>query len=62
MCGNDANAKATVLALLESFGWRDVIDLGDISNSCATELMMPIWLRVWSKLGQTTVFNYKIVR
>jgi 8-hydroxy-5-deazaflavin:NADPH oxidoreductase len=62
MCGNDASAKATVLTLLESFGWRDVIDLGDISNSCATELMMPIWLRVWSKLGQRTVFNYKIVR
>jgi 8-hydroxy-5-deazaflavin:NADPH oxidoreductase len=62
MCGNDAAAKAQVLDLLKSFGWRDVLDLGDISNSVATELMMPIWLRVWSTLGQTTVFNYKIVR
>ena len=62
MCGNDAATKATVLALLQSYGWKDVLDLGDISNAGATELMMPIWLRVWGKLGQSTVFNYKIVR
>jgi 8-hydroxy-5-deazaflavin:NADPH oxidoreductase len=62
MAGNDADAKATVLALLQSYGWQDVLDLGDISNAGATELMMPIWLRVWSKLGQKTIFNYKIVR
>ncbi len=62
MSGNDAAAKATILELLQSFGWKDVIDLGDISNAGATELMMPIWLRVWGKLGQTTVFNFKIVR
>jgi 8-hydroxy-5-deazaflavin:NADPH oxidoreductase len=62
MCGNDAGAKATVLTLLQSYGWKDVLDLGDISNSGATELMMPVWLRVWNKLGQTTIFNYKIVR
>ena len=62
MCGNDAAAKATVLELLQSYGWKDVLDLGDISSSGAMELMMPIWLRVWGKLGQATVFNYKIVR
>lgn len=62
MCGNDAAAKAIVLELLQSYGWKDVLDLGDISNSGAMELMMPIWMRVWGKLGQTTVFNYKIVR
>lgn len=62
MCGNDAAAKVTVLELLRSYGWKDVLDLGDISNSGAMELMMPIWLRVWGKLGQATVFNYKIVR
>lgn len=62
MCGNDAQAKATVLALLQSFGWKDVLDLGNITSSGATELMMPVWLRIWGTLGQTTIFNYKIVR
>jgi 8-hydroxy-5-deazaflavin:NADPH oxidoreductase len=61
MCGNDAAAKAKVLELLQSYGWKDVLNLGEISSSGAMELMMPIWLRVWGKLGQTTVFNYKIV-
>lgn len=62
MAGNDAAAKGIVLELLRSFGWNDVLDLGDISNAGATELMMPIWLRVFGKLGQSTVFNYKIAR
>ena len=46
----------------QSYGWKDVLDLGDISSIGALELMMTILLRVWGKLGQTTVFNYKIVR
>ncbi len=62
IAGNDAAAKAEVTGLLQSYGWKDVLDLGDISSAGALELLMPFWLRVWSKLGQTTVFNYKIVR
>lgn len=62
ICGNDAAAKDEVTALLQSYGWKDVLDLGDISNSVATELMMPVWLRIWGKLGTNTIFNYKIVR
>ena len=30
--GNDAGAKAQVTDLLRSFGWRNVIDLGDITH------------------------------
>ncbi len=62
MAGNDSAAKAVVLQLLQSYGWNDVLDLGDIGAAAATELMMPIWLRVWSQLGPTAIFNYKIVR
>src|SRR5215213_6732302 len=29
VCGNDADAKARVTELLRSFGWRNVVDLGD---------------------------------
>ncbi len=59
--GNDADAKATVGALLESFGHTDVIDLGDITTSRGTEMMMPVWLQLMQVLG-TGSFNYKIVR
>lgn len=59
--GNDADAKAQVTALLESFGHTDVIDLGDISTARGTEMLLPVWLRLWGALG-SPMFNFKIVR
>ena len=59
--GNDSAAKAQVTTLLESFGWQDIIDLGDISTARGTEMWLPIWLRLWGAL-QTPAFNLKIVR
>ncbi|HEX2674340.1 MAG TPA: NAD(P)-binding domain-containing protein [Polyangiaceae bacterium] len=62
LCGNDSSAKARVRELLTgSFGWRDVIDLGDISNARATEALLPIWVRLWGVL-KTGDFNVKVVR
>jgi predicted dinucleotide-binding enzyme len=59
--GNDADAKKTTTALLESFGHTDVIDLGDISTARGTEMLLPIWLRLMGAL-HTPTFNFKIVR
>lgn len=62
VCGNDADAKAKVKGWLgEWFGWRDVIDLGDITTARGTEMLLPIWLRLWGALG-TPMFNFKIAR
>jgi predicted dinucleotide-binding enzyme len=61
MSGNDKDAKQKVLEILKSFGWKSVIDLGDISTARGTEMLMPIWLRLWGALG-TADFNYKIVK
>src|SRR5437867_12449114 len=44
LCGNDAVGKAKVTDLLKSMGWNDIIDLGDISKSRGTEMLLPIWL------------------
>ena len=61
VCGNDARAKASVAELLKQwFGWRSVIDLGDISAARATEQMMPIWLRLYGVLG-VPHFNFRVV-
>ncbi|GGI00049.1 NADPH-dependent F420 reductase [Arthrobacter liuii] len=59
--GNDTDAKDTVTALLKEFGHRDVIDLGDITTARGTEMLLPVWLRLWGALG-TPDFNFKIVR
>ncbi|MFN8193534.1 MAG: NAD(P)-binding domain-containing protein [Nocardioidaceae bacterium] len=59
--GNDAEAKATVTALLGSFGHTDVIDLGDITTARGTEMYLPLWLRAMGALG-TAAFNIRVVR
>jgi 8-hydroxy-5-deazaflavin:NADPH oxidoreductase len=58
--GNDADAKTKVTELLQSFGWTDIFDLGDITSARATEMMMPLWLRAFGKLGNVP-YNLKIV-
>lgn len=61
VCGNDGAAKATVVGLLRDMGWRDIIDLGDLSNARGTEMYLPIWVRLMGTLG-TPRFNVKVVR
>ena len=62
VCGNDAGAKSKVTEILKNwFGWKSVIDLGDITSARGVEMMMPLWIRLMGAL-QTPNFNYKIVR
>ena len=59
--GNDANAKAQVKKLLNDFGWKDIIDLGDITTARGTEMMLPIWLRTFMATGNGHI-AFKVVR
>jgi len=59
--GNDAAAKGTVTKLLESFGWKDIVDLGDITTARGTEMMLPIWVRVFGAT-KSPMFSFKLVR
>jgi predicted dinucleotide-binding enzyme len=59
--GDDADAKAVVVGLLESFGHDDVLDLGGLETARGTEMYLPLWLRVMGALG-TGNFNIKVVR
>jgi hypothetical protein len=59
--GNDAPAKAAVAELLKSFGWKDVLDLGDISSARGPEMYMAMWIRLWGATG-TGMINVKVVR
>ncbi len=62
VCGNDAGAKSKVTEILKDwFGWKSVIDLGDITSARGVEMMLPIWIRLMGTL-QTPNFNFKIVR
>lgn len=62
VAGNDAAAKAQVKEILTMwFGWRSVIDVGDITAARGTEMLLPIWLRLWGTL-KTPNFNFHIAR
>jgi hypothetical protein len=61
LSGNDATAKAEVIKLLQSYGWKDVLDLGDIKSARGMEMFLPLWLEIWGALG-TAKFNIKVVR
>jgi predicted dinucleotide-binding enzyme len=60
--GNDAGAKAEVTKVLKDwFGWREIIDLGDITSARGPEMALPLWLRLTGAF-QTPMINFKIVR
>jgi predicted dinucleotide-binding enzyme len=60
--GNDAEAKATVSRFArEQFGWKNIVDLGDITTARGTEAYLLLWVRLWGAL-KTGDFNIKIVK
>jgi len=60
--GNDAEAKATVTMILKNwFGWKSIVDLGDITTARGTEMVLPLWVSLMGAL-QTPLFNFKIVQ
>jgi hypothetical protein len=60
--GNDAAARASVVALLKrEFGWKEVIDLGDITTARGTEMLLPLWVRLYAAFGSPQ-FNFRVVR
>jgi hypothetical protein len=60
--GNDAEAKSRVKQLLtEWFGWKQVLDLGDISTARGTESYLLLWLRLWGAVGSPE-FNIHVVK
>jgi 8-hydroxy-5-deazaflavin:NADPH oxidoreductase len=61
VCGNDGEAKTVVSGLLAEFGWRDVLDLGDITNARGMEMYVVLWVRLYGATG-TGDFNVKVVR
>jgi len=59
--GNDIEAKATVAGLLkEWFGWRHVIDLGDITTARGVEMYVLFW-HYLRDVTPAQRFNIKVV-
>ena len=63
VAGDDADAKAEVVALLGELGWpaARVIDLGGIEASRGTEMYLPLWVRLMGPMGGPD-FNIVLAR
>jgi predicted dinucleotide-binding enzyme len=60
--GNSADAKAKVIKILHDwFGWRSMIDLGDITTSRSVEMYVILW-RNLRLVTSSYRFNIKVVR
>jgi hypothetical protein len=60
--GNDRAAKERVKDILTNgFGWKSVVDLGDITTARGPEQLLPLWLRLMGTFGNPN-FNFKIVK
>lgn len=56
-------ADACAALLQARFGWRpeQLLRLGALSTARGTEMMLPMWLRLWSALGSDQ-FNWQLSR
>ena len=61
ICGDDEDARREVARLLEDFGWRDVVDLGDLTAARAMEAYLLLWLRLYTAFD-TPMVNIKVMR
>jgi len=44
IAGNDEGAKRDVARVLEGFGWRKPVDMGDITASRLLEALAMLWI------------------
>jgi len=61
VAGNDAAAKGEGTELLRSFGWEDIIDLGDATAFRAMEQLIPLWMALERVTGGPE-FQLAVVR
>jgi predicted dinucleotide-binding enzyme len=59
--GNDPKAKETVTTILRDwFGWKSIIDLGDITTSRGVEMYMILWVSL-RRVVTAERFNIKVM-
>jgi len=64
LSGNYVDVKQKVTDILTGwFGWKreNVVDLGDITTARGTEMLLPIWVRLYGAM-QNPMFNFHIAK
>lgn len=61
IAGNDAEAKKSVASFAEKFGWKSIIDLGDISESFYLETLALMWVHYGFK-NNVWIHAFKLLK
>jgi hypothetical protein len=62
MSGNDAGAKGQIAEILKGWlGWKNVVDLGDLTAARGQEMFAIFWVRVYGALKSPS-FNIHVAR
>lgn len=63
LCGDDKDTKEWVVneMLAEWFGWKNVIDLGDITAARSMEMYLPMWIKMYG-INKSALFNIHFVK
>ena len=61
VAGNDGPAKAKVTEILREFGWKSILDLGELTAARGMEAYLLLWLRFSAAL-KTAQLNIQVVR
>ena len=59
--GNNKTAKTQVNEILNQFGWKDIIDLGNIATARSMEMLVILWLNTMNAINNMD-FAFKIVK
>ncbi|GAU65876.1 putative oxidoreductase [Streptomyces sp. NBRC 110611] len=62
LAGNHTEAKKTVTELLNSYGWTDILDLGDLVAARGMEMYAHMHAAIGLTLGLGNHFGVKVVR
>ncbi|WP_260867655.1 NADPH-dependent F420 reductase [Streptomyces sp. SAJ15] len=62
IAGDHDDAKQAVTALLRSYGWTDVLDLGGIASARGMEMYAHLHSAIGFALGFGTPFGIKVMR
>jgi hypothetical protein len=60
IAGHD-EGKDFVRGIARAWGWRHILDLGDLRGARASESVLPVWVRLWQVLGTPHV-NLHVAR
>jgi len=61
IAGNDAAAKERIIAFLKEFGWKRILDLGDLTAARGMEAYVLFWLMLFVS-QKTPDFNIRVIK